>query len=268
MGGGYNEEVTLTLVPDTYPDEVSWGIADATGQTIFYKDDYTAQGSFATTVPGLCAGLEYTFFINDGYGDGICCTWGDGSYTLTYEGNVLLTGGDYGSEELRPFTLLLPQTLPPTTKNPTNSPTNNPTSLPTLRPTLSPTGGPTSGPTKRPTTSPTGGPTSTPTGSPTSEPTFTPTAEPTSSPVASPTGGPIAEPTASPVSSPTGGPTASPVDLSGCVDDPNFVYRNKEGKDCAWVAKGTDKNTRIKCLRRAAEDKSIKTKVWEFCKET
>merc|ERR1711935_734199 len=49
--GGYNEEVTLTLVPDNYPDEVSWGIADATGQTIFYKDDYTAQGSFATTVP-------------------------------------------------------------------------------------------------------------------------------------------------------------------------------------------------------------------------
>jgi len=284
--GGYNKEVTLTLVTDNYPSDISWGIADPSGKTIFFQENYETKGTYDYTIPGLCAGLQYSFFVNDEYGDGICCSWGQGSYTLTYEGEVLLTGGEYGEGEIRPFTLPLPDvTLPPTTenptKNPTSSPTKNPTLSPTKNPTFSPTGGPTSGPTKRPTSSPTGGPTSTPTVGPTAEPTSSPvsspTAEPTSSPVSSPTAeptsspvsSPTAEPTSSPVSSPTAEPTTtSPLDLTGCVDDPNFIYRNKARKDCAWVAKGSDRNTRIKCLRRAASDKTDKTKVYKFCKET
>jgi hypothetical protein len=52
------------------------------------------------------------------------------------------------------------------------------------------------------------------------------------------------------------------------VDDPTFVYRNREGDDCSWVAQGKDRVVKIKCGRRAAEDKSDPTKVWAFCRAT
>ena len=284
--GGYNAEVTVDLTTDNYPTETSWGIADPTGQTIFFKDDYTSRGSYSTTVGGLCRGLEYKFFINDKYGDGICCQWGTGSYVVKYQGEDLFSGGDFDSEEIVPFTLPQEETPPPVpspTKDPTPSPTKNPTPSPTKNPTSSPTVLPTSSPTSSPTFSPTGGPTSSPTSSPTLSPTGGPTSGPTSSPTLSPSGGPIGTPTGSPTAgptlTPTLAPTASPTqsptngvaqpDISdGCVDDPKFVYRNKADKDCSWVAKGKDRVVKIKCLRRAAEEKSDSTKVWAFCRET
>ncbi|MDG2440598.1 MAG: T9SS type A sorting domain-containing protein, partial [Crocinitomicaceae bacterium] len=45
----------------------------------------------------------YEFIINDAYGDGICCAYGNGSYTIVSGGNTLLTGGEFGDTESRLF---------------------------------------------------------------------------------------------------------------------------------------------------------------------
>jgi hypothetical protein len=42
---------------------------------------------------------RYTFTIRDQHGDGICCTNGEGGYTLTKDGETLKEGGDFGESE-------------------------------------------------------------------------------------------------------------------------------------------------------------------------
>jgi len=41
--------------------------------------------------------------VNDSFGDGICCGFGNGSYSLTVAGTVVASGGDFGSTETTNF---------------------------------------------------------------------------------------------------------------------------------------------------------------------
>ncbi len=52
----------------------------------------------------------YTFTIFDSYGDGICCTYGNGHYTVTNltTSEVYGSGGDFGSQESVPFCITVP----------------------------------------------------------------------------------------------------------------------------------------------------------------
>ena len=50
-----------------------------------------------------CSGIQYNFSIFDSFGDGICCTYGDGSYSVTLDGVVVASGGDFASSETTGF---------------------------------------------------------------------------------------------------------------------------------------------------------------------
>ena len=41
----------------------------------------------------------YDFIIYDTYGDGICCSWGNGSYSVSYNGTVVASGGSFTFSE-------------------------------------------------------------------------------------------------------------------------------------------------------------------------
>lgn len=100
---GGNTDVTLTIVLDNYPEETSWEIRD--GATVLASGGtYNSQpdGSTVTEVVSLAAGC-YDFVINDAYGDGICCTYGSGSYSLTDGSTTLASGGSFGSSETTNF---------------------------------------------------------------------------------------------------------------------------------------------------------------------
>ena len=46
----------------------------------------------------------FRFTILDSAGDGICCSYGQGSYSLTNKGGeIVVTGGDYGAGEATTF---------------------------------------------------------------------------------------------------------------------------------------------------------------------
>jgi hypothetical protein len=46
----------------------------------------------------------FWFTILDSEGDGICCSYGQGSYSLTNKGGeIVVTGGDYGAGEATTF---------------------------------------------------------------------------------------------------------------------------------------------------------------------
>ena len=97
----HNENVILTIVTDRYPRETSWTLKNASGTTVASRAAGTYTTRYATynhTFSGLAAG-DYTFTINDTYGDGMCCTYGNGSYTLKSGSTTVVSGGNYGSSQ-------------------------------------------------------------------------------------------------------------------------------------------------------------------------
>ena len=95
------EEVSLQLTLDNYPLETSWSIE--------YEGDilYAGQGTYELpqVLETICLGVGcYKFIIKDTSGDGICCSYGQGSYLLSGEsGNTLASGGNFTSSETTQF---------------------------------------------------------------------------------------------------------------------------------------------------------------------
>ena len=106
-------EVTLSITFDNYPEETSWAITNNAGATVASGGTYGnfADGSTYTENICLVDGC-YTFTINDTYGDGICCAYGNGSYTLSNGSTILASGGSFGSSEATDF--CVGSTPPPT----------------------------------------------------------------------------------------------------------------------------------------------------------
>lgn len=97
--------VTLTLKLDNYPEETSWIIKNASGATVASGGTYgsSPDGSTITATNCLASGC-YTFTISDVYGDGICCTYGNGSYVLKdAAGTTLVSGSSFTSSATHNF---------------------------------------------------------------------------------------------------------------------------------------------------------------------
>lgn len=85
----------LDLKTDYYGGETTWYIRDCSGTVILTGSGYANQRDYSEAY-ALIGG---TFIIRDSFGDGICCDYGNGSYTLKYGGQVIKTGGVFGSSE-------------------------------------------------------------------------------------------------------------------------------------------------------------------------
>ncbi len=98
--------VTVSITLDNYPEETSWSIVDANGATVASGGTYGTQADGSTVNIDLClADGCYDFTINDAYGDGICCGYGNGSYIVTGDGSTLASGGSFASSETTNFCL-------------------------------------------------------------------------------------------------------------------------------------------------------------------
>ena len=98
------EGLTVTILTDNYPGETTWSLTDASGAVV------AAGGPYATVaveeVIQVCVAPGcYTFTINDSFGDGICCAFGTGLYTVSSQGTVLATGGEFADTESAEFCL-------------------------------------------------------------------------------------------------------------------------------------------------------------------
>ena len=96
--------VNINMTFDNYPEETSWEILNASNQVVFSGGTYGSQadGSSLTVTKCLDAGC-YTFKIKDSYGDGMCCSYGNGSYTVTSNGTTFASGGTFGASESTSF---------------------------------------------------------------------------------------------------------------------------------------------------------------------
>ena len=98
--------VVVTLQADQYSGETSWLISDESGFVGEESPGVIASNSFNQQVVFLPAG-EYTFTIFDSFGDGICCDFGEGWFSLTNACGVDTAVYDFNTAELTiPFEVL------------------------------------------------------------------------------------------------------------------------------------------------------------------
>ena len=92
--------VSLTILSDSYPGETSWNLTSGDG-TILASDTFGGGAnmlmSFEYCIPDTINCV--TFTISDTYGDGICCGYGNGYYSLTVDGVLLGQNGAFGFGE-------------------------------------------------------------------------------------------------------------------------------------------------------------------------
>lgn len=81
----------IVIVQDNYPGETSWDLVDEGGNVVANGD-----------VNGTTLCIEdncHIFTIYDSYGDGICCGYGIGSYSLVLDGVEIGSGGQFAYSE-------------------------------------------------------------------------------------------------------------------------------------------------------------------------
>ena len=92
-------QIIFNLLTDDYGSETSWEFKNGAGTVLYSGNSYANNTSYTETFdvdPNEC----YTFTIEDAFGDGICCAYGDGSYDLTTStGDIIFAGGDFASIE-------------------------------------------------------------------------------------------------------------------------------------------------------------------------
>ena len=107
-----SQYITVNISTDYYASETSWAIISSTGATVAqgggnWADMTTGQAGFTVQAPQLVTlnpSQCYTFEITDSYGDGICCAYGDGAYSLVdANGTTIASGGEFGEIDTRAF---------------------------------------------------------------------------------------------------------------------------------------------------------------------
>ncbi|WP_462170487.1 endonuclease [Pseudoalteromonas xiamenensis] len=94
--------VALTLTTDSYASETSWTLKAGSTQVA----SGNGYNNNATVTENFCLNDgDYTFTIFDAYGDGICCSYGNGNYALKEGSTELASGSSFTSQQSHNFTL-------------------------------------------------------------------------------------------------------------------------------------------------------------------
>ena len=109
----------VVLRTDTYPGETSWELTDLTSGTVLRRESGFARSTEYRVVICLQYG-NYRFVMNDSYGDGLCCGYGQGYYKLYIDGQLVHEGAEFQFTDT--FNFAISDTLAPT-PGPTTSPT-------------------------------------------------------------------------------------------------------------------------------------------------
>jgi len=112
---GNSEDYTYTIAPttalatvnlefrtDNYASETSWRLYDSNNNIVGQNGtlaNATTYNTWWTLNPNEC----YRFEVYDSYGDGICCSYGNGFYRIKSNGVVVTEGGQFGGVDKAPF---------------------------------------------------------------------------------------------------------------------------------------------------------------------
>ncbi len=102
--------VNFTLQTDQFGTETTWKLTNSAGIVLYEGGPYTDSAKTSplpapiNTSFNLASNDCYIFTITDSEDDGICCDYGNGSYTITTPtGEIIATGGEFGAGESKSF---------------------------------------------------------------------------------------------------------------------------------------------------------------------
>lgn len=97
--------VTVQVNTDNYGEETSWEVVDTETNATYFSIGENTYGDNQENLHEFCIPEDacVTFTISDSYGDGICCGYGLGSYEVSLNGNLVASGGEFGSQEAFSF---------------------------------------------------------------------------------------------------------------------------------------------------------------------
>ena len=101
---GETFDFQLQIVLDDYGSETTWEVIRL-GEVIYSGGPYADDQGGTVYEIDLCleAGC-YQLKVYDSYGDGMCCQWGNGGWSiLDDEGDLVATGGTFASTEMEQF---------------------------------------------------------------------------------------------------------------------------------------------------------------------
>ena len=97
------EEIIITILTDDYGDETTWTLTDSNSIEVASGGPYGDNTEYIETIAVLDNEC-YTFTIFDDFDDGICCSFGIGSYEIkTAENIIIASGGEFGTSESKTF---------------------------------------------------------------------------------------------------------------------------------------------------------------------
>jgi hypothetical protein len=98
-------QVTIEILTDNYGYETYWqlsyangGIIASGGQDPTYANNTSYSESYCVSA-GACLKFE----IHDTFGDGMCCSYGNGYYNILIDGQLAATGGSFSAYRLEQF---------------------------------------------------------------------------------------------------------------------------------------------------------------------
>jgi hypothetical protein len=88
----FTVEVQVQVHYDDFPEETGWTLRDSTGTVISRQPSgsFTTQNSTVTNTTSVALGT-YTFEMTDTEGDGICCEYGSGSFSIVVHGETVVS---------------------------------------------------------------------------------------------------------------------------------------------------------------------------------
>ncbi|MCW5898422.1 MAG: T9SS type A sorting domain-containing protein [Flavobacteriales bacterium] len=98
-----SENMDLLLTPDNWGSDITWTLHSEAGTLLYSGGPYANNQSGQTmTIPFCLTNGCFTFTINDLFGDGICCSSGQGEYVIVNEeGHVYAqSDGQYGLQNI------------------------------------------------------------------------------------------------------------------------------------------------------------------------
>lgn len=110
---------------DRYGGETSWEITNVGGEVVKRGEGYAPLTQYTEVE---CLPMDAcTWTINDAWGDGMCCEFGEGGYVVQVNGEEIASGGEYGATES--VDICAPTAAPssaPSTKEPSLIPSSTP----------------------------------------------------------------------------------------------------------------------------------------------
>lgn len=95
--------LTVEINTDLYGEQTSFKLTDRTDNTLVGSIASGTIGSYSAYRQSFCVPADHCYEFKIFDGDGICCSYGSGSYTVTFNREVVASGGEFVSSETASF---------------------------------------------------------------------------------------------------------------------------------------------------------------------